>query len=353
MAWPDVVWIRRSLQGILLGVGMSLLGVHAGEKTQTPARKMAPPKWVVVQPAHAHGFQFDMATAVATGLTREWGYPVRIDAATRGKGSDAARWSLEAAPRQPSVLLLPEESMLFGDAAKDLPMHIAHFEPLVVLAFKRWCLFTRADFPLDSAQRLRTWLAKHTVPVRIALPIAAGRMRLWTQGMAYLTQHRWDMQPYGVNGDFARALADGADMAIGRCDRVGARKGDLKVLLQSGDTRAPQAPDIPTFREAGWAPFEHGWSVAFAPKTVDVAERERMAQALYRVAQTPAVREGLRNAGFMPADLPPRESAAHIESFVKAWASVGHFLLGQSFGNLQEMAQPAMPARVLPSPPDF
>lgn len=325
------VWVRwRMWAAACLGMTAIASHVCAEEKGSTEQTQASGGNWVIVHPAFVQGFRFDSATAFSAELSRIWGQAVPVHASTRGKGVEAMRWSLSVAPQQPSVLLLPEESVLMGESRKPHPAHVSNYETLLVLGFKRWCMFVHQDSPVQSAVQLRDWVGQQTAPIRIALPLAAGRMHLWVQGMVQNTQHAWEIQSYRVNGDFAAALTQGrADLALARCDRIGMQSKEVRVLVQSGDTRAAEMADVPTFEQAGLLPFEHGWSAFFAPKSVPVRERAAMAQALHRAASSMRIQQGLKAAGFQPADLSPSASRAYIERFVSGWELVEQFLMGE------------------------
>lgn len=322
-------WVRWGASMLCASLAMLASHAQAEQKTSSQTTQSRQAKWVIVQPAFAEGFRFDTAAAFAEELSRMRGHSVSVDAATRGKGVEAFRWSLTVAPQQPSVLILPEEAVLMGESRKAHPAHVSNFEPLLVLGFKRWCAFVHESSPLQDASQLRGWVGQLDRPVRIALPLSAGRMELWVQGMRHSTQHPWQVQTYRINGDFAAALSQGADLALARCDRLGAQSAKLRVLVQSGHVRSAQQADIPTFEQAGWLPLEHGWSAFFAPSVIPVEVRAEMAQALHHIASTASIRKGLMAADFQPADLSPSASRAYIERFVSGWELVEQFLQGQ------------------------
>lgn len=330
MIRTEKAWRRQCVGAACASLAILASHAHAEKKVNSVPVPSSQANWVIVQPAFAEGFRFDLAAAFSAELSRIWGQAIPVDPSTRGKGVDAMRWSLSVAPQQPSVLLLPEESVLMGESRKPHPAHVSNYETLLVVGFKRWCMFVHQDSPVQSAAQLRDWVGQQTAPIRIALPLAAGRMHLWVQGMAQNMQHAWEVQSYRVNGDFAAALTQGrADLALARCDRIGTQSTELRVLVQSGDTRAAEMADVPTFEQAGLLPFEHGWSAFLVPKSVPVRERAAMAQALHRAASSMRIQQGLKAAGFQPADLSPSASWAYIERFVSGWELVEQFLMGE------------------------
>lgn len=323
------VWTRWRARAACLSMAALVSHVCAEEKLSIGQPLQSQANWVIVQPAFAQGFRFDTAQALAHELSRMLGRQIVVDAATRGQGDAAFRWSLSVAAQQYAVLVAPEESLRVSTSSLAHPAHIANFEPLLLLGFKRWCAFVHSESPLQAAGQLHSWVAQLDRPVRIALPFSEGRMQLWVHGMEHATNHAWQVQPYSVNGDFAAVLEQGADLALARCDRIGASSTQVRALVQSGRKPFAGQPETPTFEEAGWLPFEHGWTALFVPKAVPEQERSVMEQALQRIASTSKMRDGLKLAGFEPADLSPGASRIYLERFVSGWAMVEQFLLDE------------------------
>ena len=322
------VWVHRHARGACLCIAALAAHVYAEEKPRIEPTPVSHANWVIVQPAFAQGFRFDTASTIADELSGMWGRQIVVDVATRGQGDAAFSWSLSVASQQYAVLVAPEESLRVSASSHSHPAHISNFEPLLLLGFKRWCAFVHKDSPLQAAVQLRKWVAQLNRPVRIALPFTEGRMQLWVHGMEHATNHAWQVQPYRINGDFAAALEQGADLALARCDRIGASSTQVRALVQSGSKNGEGALEIPTFEEAGWLPFEHGWTALLVPKGVPEQERSVMEQALQRIASTSKMRKGLKMAGFESAGLSPSASRAYMARFVSGWELVEQFLMG-------------------------
>jgi len=319
-------WLIKIRRYLLISIAMAGSTSYAVEtvKPSIPAAKNSP--WVIVQPRWAPGFMIDTAEEISKGLERELGYEVPIDAATRGLGEKAMQWSLDVAPTQANIVVVPEESILIFPEKEHLASHLKNFEPLLVLAYKRWCAYTLQSSSLTSAAQLADWLSKSSAPVRVAVPSMTGRISLWVKGMAQQTRREWQPQEYGVNGDFVKSLTEGADIAIARCDRIGASKSNIRLLVHSGGPKNIFYKDIPKFGELGWLPFSSGWVGVLAPNVINVEDRERLAQAIYKVMQKDAVKNRMIAAGFIPANLPPLDSRQFISSFYQSWALIDKLL---------------------------
>ena len=81
-------------------------------------------------------------------------------------------------------------------------------------------------------------------------------------------------------------------------------------------------PDVPLFTEVGWAPLSQGWMGWMVPKETPIAQREKMAQALYRVMGKEEVQVQLRRTGHVVEQMSPQAAKKHIQSYVQTWSGI-------------------------------
>jgi tripartite-type tricarboxylate transporter receptor subunit TctC len=80
--------------------------------------------------------------------------------------------------------------------------------------------------------------------------------------------------------------------------------GQLRVLANFGGARVPSFPDVPTFRELGFANVEfYIWAGLFMPKTTPPEIVDRVRLALREAMADPSVRRVYEQAGSPPAYL--------------------------------------------------
>lgn len=101
------VWTRWRARAACLSMAALVSHVCAEEKLSIGQPLQSQANWVIVQPAFAQGFRFDTAQALAHELSRMLGRQIVVDAATRGQGDAAFRWSLSVAAQQYAVLVAP------------------------------------------------------------------------------------------------------------------------------------------------------------------------------------------------------------------------------------------------------
>ena len=91
------------------------------------------------------------------------------------------------------------------------------------------------------------------------------------------------------------------------------RAGKVRVLATSGPKRARDLPDVPTFRELGYAIEGAGWYAAYAPAKTPKETIDRLAAAIAEAIRFPEVNQKLVAMGPGAHRLPvPRSSRASI-----------------------------------------
>jgi tripartite-type tricarboxylate transporter receptor subunit TctC len=100
------------------------------------------------------------------------------------------------------------------------------------------------------------------------------------------------------------------------------RAGKLRVIATSGAQRARILPDVPTFREQGYAIEGGGWYAAYAPARTPKEAVDRLAAAVIEGIRAPDVREKLEALGMEPTGLGPAELARIQKADYDKWGPV-------------------------------
>lgn len=81
------------------------------------------------------------------------------------------------------------------------------------------------------------------------------------------------------------------------------RKGELVALAYTGDRRAPELPDVPTFAEAGYPKVHLGlWFALLGPAGMPPAQVAYLSRELQAALQSPELRKRLGDLGIEPLD---------------------------------------------------
>jgi len=100
------------------------------------------------------------------------------------------------------------------------------------------------------------------------------------------------------------------------------KAGKMRVLATSGARRARELPEVPTFRELGYAIEGAGWYAAYAPAKTPKATVDRLANAIIEAIKSPQVREKLEALGMEPTGLGPDVLADIHKTDYNKWGPV-------------------------------
>lgn len=97
----------------------------------------------------------------------------------------------------------------------------------------------------------------------------------------------------------------------------------VKALAQTGATRSPIAPDIPTVEESGIKGYNvTTWYVVFGPAKLRREIVNRLYTEIDQVLKQPETREKLKSVGVTIANGDPRQAAAFVKAEYDKWAKV-------------------------------
>ncbi len=100
------------------------------------------------------------------------------------------------------------------------------------------------------------------------------------------------------------------------------KAGKLRVLATSGAQRARDLPEVPTYRELGYAIEGAGWYAAYAPAKTPKDAVERLSGAVNEAIHSPDVRQKLEAMGLEPTGTTPAELARIHRSDFDKWGPV-------------------------------
>jgi tripartite-type tricarboxylate transporter receptor subunit TctC len=101
------------------------------------------------------------------------------------------------------------------------------------------------------------------------------------------------------------------------------RAGRLKALANSGPSRIPMLPDVPTMTESGYPFTTYAWYGLLAPAKTPPAIVKKLNEAVNQALKDPAVVQRLRELNF--TDLPqntPEQFTATIQQDLRDWGAL-------------------------------
>ncbi len=131
--------------------------------------------------------------------------------------------------------------------------------------------------------------------------------------------------PYKGTGPALQALAGGevkAAMFVLADALTLVRSGKARVVAVSGSVRSGLAPEVPTFKELGYAIEGNGWYALFAPAKTPKDVIDRYARAAIEVIRAPDMKQRLEQMGLEPTGLGPGELGAILKADYDKWGPV-------------------------------
>ncbi|MBV9236604.1 MAG: tripartite tricarboxylate transporter substrate binding protein [Xanthobacteraceae bacterium] len=217
----------------------------------------------------------------------------------------------------PQIAIIPAISQTRYDPVKD-------FTPISVVGTNPFVLAVNKDVPVKNVPEFIDYVRKAPQPLSYA---SAGIGSLNHLSMAlFLKLAGIDMihVPYKGNAPAMSDVVAGHVPAIftNLSDALPqAAAGTIRLIGVSGETRAPQIPDVPTVAEQGFPTFKtRTWNALMAPAKTDPAIIARVAREVAAAAKDPGFAERLNHLGVDPLGNSPTEFAALIAADIPFWA---------------------------------
>ena len=218
---------------------------------------------------------------------------------------------------QPQIVILPAMTKVPYDPVKDLV-------PISVLATNPFVLVVNGKLPIKTLKEFvdhfRSQPQKPSYAISGLGSVAHLSMAL------FLNRAALDMTHLVYRGN-APAMADivaghMATMSSSLADALPqAASGAIRLLAVTGDTRAPQAPDVPTVAESGYPGYRVvTWNGLMAPAGTPKPVVDRIAAEVARAVKDPKFAERLTAFGVDPLGNTPAEFAALIQREIPVWA---------------------------------
>ncbi len=98
--------------------------------------------------------------------------------------------------------------------------------------------------------------------------------------------------------------------------------GTLRAIAVTTETRRPEAPDVPTFKELGYDLVASTWFSFAAPKGTPDAVVRRLNAETIRIFKLPEIQKRRDQDAFDPKEFTPEQLTAYFESEMKRWQPV-------------------------------
>ena len=269
------------------------------------------------------------ARQISNDLQEALGQPIVIENRP-GAGGYLAWNHVASSDPDGYTLLLAENAVAISQAlykkSKSNFDPITQYDAVAGLAASPSALVVANNVPVKSVKELLAY--SKTVPQK--LNFASAGIGSVSHLNFEVFMDRTGMQavhvPYKGGGQaIGDVLAGHVPMTI---TSVQASKGlvesnKVKALAVTGSSRSPAMPDVPTMQEAGVPPADvelRFWFAVFGPKGMPAAVKDKLAQAIAKVMNDPAMRERLAKLDITPDVIPAATLHTKLESEIKNWA---------------------------------
>ncbi|MEY1662341.1 Bug family tripartite tricarboxylate transporter substrate binding protein [Isoalcanivorax beigongshangi] len=282
----------------------------------------------MVVPFAAGGTVDALARIVSEGLSRELGRPVIVENRA-GAGGNIGAEAVMRARADGHTLLFGFTPMVQIPHMFEKPPFDAEqdFTAIAQLVTGVGLMVVNADSGIENIEQLvelvRSEPGKHSYG---SFGIGSSAH---LYGLALAEKNNLDMAHIAYRGESPSIT----DLLAGQVTAVIAgisgntmphiRAGKLVPVAVTGPRRSPVLPDVPTFKELGYVDIDtRGWIGILGPKGMDIAVRDRVAEAALKVVQEPDVRQRIDNIMMIMDPLGPEEFGAIISNDNRMWREI-------------------------------
>ena len=308
---------RRHCMFALLTLGLAAALPAQAQLTEQPVK--------IIFPFAAGGSGDALARIVAEHLRVGLNRSVIVEDVTGAAGRTGTRQVVQAAPDGLTLLITPIAPVaIHPHVYKDLGYNpLTDLKAVTQVATFEFGIAVGPKAPAKTLKELVDWAKANPKDASYGSPGAGALPHFF--GVLFARAAGVDFVHVGYRGS-APAIADlvGGQIAIvvtTVSDLLAMHKaGRIKVLATSDAKRSPLMPEVPTFREAGYAIEGTAWYGVFAPAKTPDAIVERYAKIIADAVRQPEVKDKLLKLGLYATGTTPVELAAIQKDDSARWA---------------------------------
>ncbi len=315
----------RSRTKALSRVGLVALAVLLA--LPAPAQDYPSQTVKIVVPAAAGSTTDTLARLVADALARKWGKPTVVENIAGGSMNIGAAAVARAAPDGHTLLVAPPAPFTISHLlSRDLTYAPSDFVPITMLAKIPNVLAARKSLPAASLQELIAHAKANPGKLTFATQGPGSTAHLSAAQLEMLTGIKMVAVPYrGAVPALNDIIAGNVDMFFDTlATSVPLHRGDkLKILAVADLERARNAPELPTFSEAGVPGFRSiTWFGLAAPPGTPPALAQRLNGDAIEVLRSKEVGERLQSISLEVGATSPAATAKFFADEAALWGKV-------------------------------
>jgi tripartite-type tricarboxylate transporter receptor subunit TctC len=311
---------ERTMLCALLALAAALFPAHAQQAY--PSKPIR-----IVVPYPPGGFNDTLGRTLAAKFAEAWGQPAYVEnkpGANTVIGTDAVA---KAAPDGYTLLVVAFPFAVTPSLIRNLPYDtLADFAPVALCAQSPNILVVNRELPVKSVAELIALAKAKPDSLSYASTGNGSSNHISMELFKSLAGVQLVHIPYkGSAPAVVDLLAGQVQVMFDNAPNVmpQVRAGKLRALAQSGATRSPVAPDLPTVAEAGVPGYEVTvWFGLVAPAGTPRGIVAKLNAEVLKILAMPDVRERFMAQGVEPLGSTPEQFATHIRAQMDKWAKV-------------------------------
>ena len=256
------------------------------------------------------------------------GVPVIVENKPGANGALAAEALKNTVPDGRTLMVAPIAVTVFAplthsklkyDPARD-------FAPVSLAANFQMALAVGPGSPAKTLHEYIAWTRANPGQAMYGVPLAGGPTHFFGVMLARATGVELAVVPYKGSAPFVNELLSGqvpAGITVLSQLLKHHEAGKLRVLATSGSQRSPMAPDIPTFKELGFAALEGtGWQAYYTTAGTPQSIVNRLSRAIASAIKSPEIGARLLELGLEPVGSTPDELASRTAEDTARWTPI-------------------------------
>jgi tripartite-type tricarboxylate transporter receptor subunit TctC len=281
----------------------------------------------IVVPFPPGGTADAMPRIIGDWLARKWGQAVVIENKAGAGGNVGAEVVANAEPD--GYTLLVASSVIFVNKPLQRPNSFdpaTDFAPIADLGGSPDAILVRTESDIKDFADLMKRAKDKPGHITFSSPGVGSISQLGIELLDVRTGIKLVHVPYTGAGPAVQAgLAGTTDLAAVNISAAMplVKAGKMRALIQTGDKRWFELPDVATLTEAGIANAEsETLQVLLAPAKTPQAVTDRLSEAVVKVLKNPQIRENLLKTGFAVAGTGSAEAKKLIATETAKWREV-------------------------------
>jgi tripartite-type tricarboxylate transporter receptor subunit TctC len=301
---------------------LPLCAMPAGAQGAYPARAVR-----VIAPQAPGGGVDLIGRIVADRLGRGLGQAFVIDNQAGAGGSIAAQAAARAAPDGYTLMIGYVATHATNPAVRKVPYDaLRDFTPIAMIGGTPNLLVCRPSLPVNTLAEFVAYAKAQPQKVNYGTSGKGTLNHLVMEQFKNAAGFESLAVPYRSIGQAFTDLMGGQVQAIFPGLSAGlphVRSGAVRPLAVTGTRRHRLLPDVPTFKEAGYADFEGvTWYGIVGPARLPPAIVLRLNDEINRMLAQPDFRDQLSSEALEPMPMTPAQFGDYIASEIRHWTAV-------------------------------